>query len=210
LSRQVTPFFDAAIKANGIFYGLGSAAYIDSYDSRNGPYDPSVKNNPLSPYYKDSRHGSVQINNSTVTVKGSIYGDVATNGGNVTSVNPGTVYGTIDNNVPFTLPDYTMPDTSGWSYQAPGAGAGKLPSSVTSGNQNLTPPAAGSPTSPNYYVISTLSGKLTVNQVAGQETYVAIRVNGADGSGNGITGAITVNPGVHVRIYFDYNIRHEK
>lgn len=194
----VTPFFDAAIKANGIFYGLGSAAYIDSYDSRNGPYDPTVKTNPSSPYYKDSRHGSVEINAGTATIKGTIYGDVATNGGTV--INSQYVTGTVDNNVPFTLEDYHMPDTSGWSYQAPGGGAGKLPNSIT-GNQSLTPPAAGSASAPNYYVVSTFSGKLTVNQVPGQETYVAIRVNGGD-----ITGGITVNPGVHVRIYFDYNI----
>jgi hypothetical protein len=194
----VTPFFDAAIKANGIFYGLGSAAYIDSYDSRNGPYDPTVKTNPSSPYYKDSRHGSVEINAGTATVKGTIYGDVATNGGTV--INSQYVTGTVDNNVPFTLEDYHMPDTSGWSYQAPGGGAGKLPNSLT-GNQTLTPPAAGSSSAPNYYVVSTFSGKLTVNQVPGQETYVAIRVNGGD-----ITGGITVNPGVHLRIYFDYNI----
>jgi hypothetical protein len=200
----VTPFFDAAIKANGIFYGLGSAAYIDSYDSRNGPYDPTVKTNPSSPYYKDSRHGSVEINTGTATIKGTIYGDVATNGGTV--INSQYVTGTVDNNVPFTLPDYNMPDTSGWSYQAPGTGAGKLPSSVTSSSQTLTPPAAGTYASPNYYVISTLSGKLTVSQVAGQETYVAIRVNGSDANGNGITGGITVNPGVHLTIYFDYNI----
>jgi len=195
----VTPFFDAAIKANGIFYGLGSAAYIDSYDSRNGPYDPNVKTNPSSPYYKDSRHGSVEINNGTATIKGTIYGDVATNGGTV--INSQYITGTVDNNVPFTLEDYHMPDTSGWSFQPAGTGAGKLPSAVTSSSQTLTPPAAGSSTSPNYYVLSTFSGKLTVNQVPGQETYVAIRVSGGD-----ITGGITVNPGVHVRIYFDYNI----
>jgi len=194
----VTPFFDAAIKANGIFYGLGSAAYIDSYDSRNGPYDPTVKTNPSSPYYKDSRHGSVEINAGTATIKGTIYGDVATNGGTV--INSQYVTGTVDNNVPFTLEDYHMPDTSGWSYQPSGGGAGKLPSSVT-GNQTLTPTAAGTSAAPNYYVVSTFSGKLTVNQVAGQETYVAIRVNAGD-----MTGGITVNPGVHVRIYFDYNI----
>src|SRR5215471_13041436 len=195
----VTPFFDAAIKANGVFYGLGSAAYIDSYDSRNGPYDSTVKDNPSSPYYKDSRHGSVEINSSTATIKGTIYGDVATNGGTV--INSQYVTGTVDNNVPFTLEDYHMPDTSGWSYQPPGVGASTLPSSVTSGNQTLTPAAAGASDAPNYYIISTLSGNLSVNQVAGQETYVAIRVNGGD-----ITGGITVNPGVHLRIYFDYNI----
>ena len=194
----VTPFFDAAIKANGSFYGLGSAAYIDSYDSRNGPYDSSVKTNPSSPKYKDSRHGSVEIGSSTATVKGTIYGDLATNGGTV--INSQNVTGTVDNNVPFTMEDYSMPDTSGWSYQAPGAGAGKLASSVT-GNQSLTPLAAGTSSAPNYYVVSTFSGKLTVNQVAGQETYVSIRVNGGD-----FTGGITVNPGVHLKIYFDYNI----
>src|SRR5207245_2580946 len=42
----VTPFFDAAIKSATTFYGLGSAAWIDSYDSRNGPYDPTLKTNP--------------------------------------------------------------------------------------------------------------------------------------------------------------------
>jgi len=200
----VTPFFDAAIKANGVFYGLGSAAYIDSYDSRNGPYNPTVKTNPSSPYYKDSRHGSVEINSGTATIKGTIYGDVATNGGTV--INSQYVTGTVDNNVPFTLEDYHMPDTSGWSFQAAGTGAGKLPSSVTSNSQTLTPPAAGTSAAPNYYVISTLSGKLTVNQVAGEETYVAIRVNSSDVNGEGIIGGITVNPGVHLRIYFDYNI----
>ena len=99
------------------FYGLGSAAYIDSYDSRNGPYDPTVKTNPSSPYYKDSRHGSVEINNGTATIKGTIYGDVATNGGTV--INSQSITGTVDNNVPFTLEDYHMPDTSGWSTKLP-------------------------------------------------------------------------------------------
>jgi hypothetical protein len=201
----VTPFFDAAIKANGTFRGLGSAAYIDSYDSRNGPYDSTVKTNPSSPYYKDSRHGSVEIGSSTATVMGTIYGDLATNGGTV--VNSQNVTGTVDNNVPFTLPDYNMPDTSGWSYQAPGSGAGKLPSSVTSNSQSLTPAAAGTSTAPNYYVISTLSGNLTVNPVnSTTDTYVAIRVNGSDSHGNGITGGIVVTPKVHLKIYFDYNI----
>src|SRR6478735_2205400 len=50
------PFFDAAIKAAGSFYGLGSASYVDSYNSKNGPYDPTVRDNPSSPYFSDSRH----------------------------------------------------------------------------------------------------------------------------------------------------------
>ena len=194
----VTPFFDAAIKAAGSFYGLGSAAYIDSYDSRNGPYDPTVKTNPASPYYKDSRHGSVEINSATATIKGTIYGDVATNGGNVTG-KTANVTGTIDNNVPFTLVDYQMPSTSTWAYQP-------LPTNVTS-TKTLAPPSAGTSDAPIYYVFTSIGGALTVNPavVSGNpvDTYVAIRVTGDISGGNA---GITVNPKVHLKIYFDGNI----
>src|SRR5713226_177489 len=199
----VTPFFDAAIKVSGSFYGLGSAAWIDSYDSRNGPYDPTVKTNPASPYYKDSRHGSVEIGSGTATIKGTIYGDVATNGGNI--VNSQYITGTVDNNVPFTLEDYQMPSVTGWNYQ----------SSLTAvtGNQTLTPPAAGTSVAPIYYLVSSWSGALTVNPVTimtgtppvsvPQDTYVAIHVTSDISGGNA---GITVNPYVHVKIYFDRNI----
>ena len=63
----VTPFFDAAIKASGTFYGLGSAAQLDSYDSRVGPY-VFVANDPTNPRYRDSRHGSLEIGSATATV----------------------------------------------------------------------------------------------------------------------------------------------
>ncbi|PYL64088.1 MAG: hypothetical protein DMF25_08355 [Verrucomicrobia bacterium] len=199
----VTPFFDAAIKVSGSFYGLGSAAWIDSYDSRNGPYDPTVKTNPASPYYKDSRHGSVEIASATATIKGTIYGDVATNGGNI--VNSQYITGTVDNNVPFTLEDYQMPSVTGWNYQ----------SSLTAvtGNPTLTPPAAGTSVAPIYYLVSSWSGALTVNPVTimtgtppvsvPQDTYVAIHVTSDISGGNA---GITVNPYVHVKIYFDRNI----
>src|SRR4029078_12571433 len=92
LVMPMTPFFDAAIKTTGSFYGLGSASFIDSYNSNNGPYDITIKDNPSSPYYEDSRHGNVEVGSATATVKGSIYGDVATDGGNVRSGSPGIVY----------------------------------------------------------------------------------------------------------------------
>jgi len=196
----VTPFFDAAIKSATIFYGLGSAAYIDSYDSRNGPYDPTVKTNPASPYYNDSRHGSVQIGSGTATIMGTIYGDVATNGGNVTK-KTANVTGTIDNNVPFTLLPYQMPDTSNplWVYQP-------LPTNVTS-TKTLAPPSAGTSDAPIYYVFTSITGALTVNPavVGGNtvDTYVAIRVTGDISGGNA---GVTVNPKVHLKIYFEGNI----
>jgi hypothetical protein len=209
----VTPFFDAAIRCSGSFYGLGAAAWIDSYSSYNGPYDPAVKTNPASPYYSDSRHGNVEIGSASATIKGTIYGDVATNGGHITA-SP-SITGTIDNNVPFTLEDYVMPDYSAWAYQLPGNGPGQLPSAVT-GTQALIPPvraapspAGGTTATPTYYVISSLSGALTVNPtvdpISGNpvETYVAIRVTGDMSGGNA---GITINPKVHLRIYFERNI----
>jgi hypothetical protein len=212
-----TPFFDAAIKSAGSFYGLGSASYIDSYDSRNGPYDPAVRLNPAHLYYPDSRHGNLQIGNTSATVKGDIFGDVATDGGNVVSGSPGIIYGTIDNNVPFTLEDYNMPSTSTWTYVPPPIlglppQSWQLPSAVTS-TQTVAPqarvsgPPGGTSDTPTYYLITSLSGALTVNPtvVSGNavDTYVAIHVTG---NISGASAGITVNPKVHLKIYFDGNI----
>jgi hypothetical protein len=199
LVMPVTPFFDAAIKAAGSFYGLGSASYIDSYDSRNGPYDPTVKDNPSSPHYSDSRRGNVEVGNATATIKGDIYGDVATDEGKVVSGSPGIVYGTIDNNVPFTLENYVMPSTSGWNYVS-------VPTSVNSAT-TVTPSSAGTRVQPNYYLFSSIADALTVNPtlVSGSpvDTYIAIHVTG-DISGK--NAGITINPKVHLTIYFDGNV----
>lgn len=207
----LTPFFDAAIKTAGSFYGLGSASYIDSYNSNNdndgdgqpgGPYDPTVKDNSSSQWYGDSRHGNVETGSATASVKGSIYGDVATDGGNVTQGNPGIVYGAIDNNVPMTLNPFTMPPTTGWNYI-------NTPSSVTN-NTTITPAAGGTSTAPNYYLVSSITKALTLNPAPGPspggtpvDTYINIRVTG-DISGN--NAAITVNPKVHLKVYFDGNV----
>lgn len=200
----VTPFFDAAIRCAGNFRGLGNSGMLDSFDSRLGPY-VFCADNPSHPLYPYSRYGSLQIGSAVATIRGMLYGDVATDGGSI--VRSSQITGTIDNNVPMTLVDYQMPDTSGWNYRPPGSGAGQLPSSVT-GAVNLTPTAPGSADAPTYYEISSLSGALTINPVGDQDTFVAIRVRYGD-----ITGKITVNgaptdptKGAHVKIYFDYNI----
>jgi len=173
----VTPFSDTAIKSATTFYGLGSAAQIDSYDSGKGPY-VFVANNPSDPRYPDSRYGSVQINSGVATVKGKVYGNVSTNGGTVTG-KTSNVYGSIDNNVPFTLEDYYLPAAlSARVPQAAGTGPAQLPSSVTS-NKTLTPSTAGTLAAPVYYRISDLTKVLTVNPTtAGTNTYVALRVTG--------------------------------
>jgi hypothetical protein len=200
----LTPFFDAAIKSSGTFYGLGSAAQIDSYDSRQGPY-AFVANSPSDSRYPNSRHGNVEIGSSTATVKGMIYGDVATNGGTI--VNSSQITGTVDNNVPFTLSDYKMPDTTSWQYEpAPPSGGGLAYQLGTSysGNKTLTPRYAGTVDAPVYYVVSSFNGALTVNPTAaGTDTYVAIHVTGDISGGSA---GITVNPYVHVKIYFDHDM----
>lgn len=201
IAAPITPF-EAAIKANGTFYGLGSAAYIDSFRSSAGAYDPSVNKNPSDPRYVDARSGTVEINSSIATIMGSIYGNVYTNGGSITK-KTSDIYGVIDNNVPFTLPPFYMPDTSAWTYVS-------SPSAVT-GNTTINPPAAGSPQSPSYYLMSSYatSGNLTVNAYTDNgtthETYVAIHVTGDVGSSTGQGATITIADHVHLEFYFDGN-----
>ena len=88
IAAPVTPFDDVAIKVTGNFYGLGSAAYIDSYDPVSGPYDPTVKTNPSDPRYVDSQSGTVQIDKASPPSSETIYGNVYTNGGTATKKTP--------------------------------------------------------------------------------------------------------------------------
>src|SRR5437764_9905990 len=201
IAAPITPF-EAAIKAGGTFYGLGSAAYVDSYRSSTGAYNASVKDTSSDPRYVDARSGTVEINSSVATIMGSIYGNVYTNGGLVTKSTT-SIYGIIDNNVPFSLPPYYMPDTSAWSYVS-------NPSTV-GGNTTINPAAAGSPQNPNYYLISSYStnGNLSVNAFSNngmpQETYVAVKVNGDVGSSSGQGATITIANHVHLELYFTGN-----
>jgi len=201
VAAPITPF-EAAIKAGGTFYGLGSAAYIDSYRSSVGPYDASVATNPSDPRYVDSQSGSVEIDSAIATIMGTIYGNLYTNGGTVTKKTY-NVSGIIDNSVPFTLPPFYMPDTSSWSFVP-------NPSAVT-GNTTINPPAAGAAASPNYYLMTSFvtNGNLTVNPYVSngvtQETYVAIHVTGDIGSASGQGATTNVPPHVHLKIYFDGN-----
>src|SRR5207245_4319686 len=92
-----------------------AAAYVDSYRSATGPYDPSVKTNPSDPRYADSQAGTVEIDSSVATIMGNIYGNVYTNGGTVTKKTT-SISGIIDNSVPFSLSPFIMPSTASWNY----------------------------------------------------------------------------------------------
>jgi hypothetical protein len=187
IMAPVTPF-EAAIKCTGSFYGLGSAAQVDSYNSKNGPYY-FCANNPADPNFKDARSGSVLIGTPVAEVNGMLYGNLSTNGG---TIRPSQyITGVIDNNVPFTVPPYKMPT----DMPPPQASPTSITSTVT-----ITPPVAGTPAVPTYYLLSELSGKLTIYPVGGEETYVAIHVT------NDMTAHINVKPKVHVKIFFDGNM----
>ena len=203
IAAPITPF-EAAIKAGGTFYGLGSAAYVDSYRSTTGTYNASVKTDPSDSRYVDARAGTVEINSSIATVMGNIYGNLYTNGGTVTK-NTASVSGIIDNNVPFGLENFKMPSTSLWNFVS-------SPTTVT-GNTNITPAAAGTAQGPNYYLLTSFAtnGNLTVNPATvnsvPQETYVAVHVTGDIGSASGQGPTITIPAHVHLEVYFDGNFQ---
>jgi hypothetical protein len=117
-----------------------------------------------------------------------LYGNVATNGGTI--VRSSQITGTIDNNVPFTIPPFYLPT----DLPAPQA----APTYIT-GNTTITPPASGSAANPTAYLLSSWTNELTLQPYGGAETYVAIHLTGD------FNGKITVKPKVHTQIFFDGN-----
>src|SRR4051812_12856984 len=187
----MTPF-EVAIKTSGAYYGLGPAAQIDSYNSKDGPY-VFVANNPSSPRYKDSRSGSVAIGSaiSPLDVNGMLYGNISTNNGTVRPTQ--YITGTIDNNVPIYIPPFRMPTDLPPPQPAPtSVGDG--------GDVNITPPVAGTPVAPTTYLLSSLGttqggGHLIIYPVGTTPTYVAIHVTGD------VTAKITVKNNVHLKVF---------
>ena len=183
--------FTGALKVSGAFDGPGSAGRIDSWDSKRGSYT-FVANDPTSPYYADSGNGDVSVGSASFTEGGPIYGNVTTSGGNVTHSGY-SISGTIDNNVPFTIPPVVRPDTTTFS---------------TGSGSTLNLPSGTTPGDPAKYVYGTLSGGLTINGrtlgglgLVPVETYVTIVV-GSAGSKTGDIGPITIGAGVNAKIYF--------
>jgi hypothetical protein len=186
IAGAITPF-EAAIKCIGTFYGLGDAALIDSYDSRNGPYY-FCATHPTDPFFGDSRSGNVEINSAVATIRGWVYGDVATNGGTI--IRSQYITGTIDNNVPFSVSPFYLPRNLPLPQPSP--------ASVT-GAVTINPPAAGTAANPTLYLLSTINdnGHLTINSFGSQKTYVAIHVTG------NITGSIEVKNQVQLKVFVD-------
>ena len=202
--------FGGALRVVNGFNGPGNGGLIDSYNSKNptnpNPSSPQVVNNdipgpnttsyygsnPTNPaYLADAHDGDVSVGTKNFADGGPTWGDVVTNGGNVTHSGH-QISGTIDNNVPFTIPPLSAPDTTGFT-------------TVNSGTGTVT--AIGtSESSPTGFVYSGITGSKTIeNGNASNPTfpyaYAKIVVNGD------ITGRITVEKGVTAEIWFTGNIK---
>jgi hypothetical protein len=200
--------FGGAMRVVNLFDGPGSAGFLDSYNSKNptnpNPSSPRVVNhhvpgpnttsyygsNPAnSTYLADAHDGDVSVGAKNFAEGGPIWGDVTTNGGNVTHSGY-QISGTIDNNVPLTIPPLPAPDTTGFAVGSGGA--------ITA--------TGTSETSPTGFVYSGLSGNVTIkNGNAGSTTfpyaYAKLVVNGD------VTGKISVEKGVTAEIWFTGNVK---
>ena len=202
--------FGGAMRAVNLFDGPGSAGFVDSYSSTNptnpNPSNPQIVNNDIpgpniisyygsnptnSTYLADAHDGDVSVGTKDFAEGGPIWGDVATNGGNVTHSGY-QISGTIDNNVPFTLPPLAAPDTTGFTAANSGT---------------ATDTAYGtSDSSPTGFVYSGITGSKTIKNGNTSNTsfpyaYAKIVVNGD------ITGQITVEKGVTAEIWFTGNMK---
>jgi len=202
--------FGGAMRVVNLFDGPGNAGFLDSYNSKNptnpNPSSPQVVNNNIpgpnttsyygsnpsnSTYLADAHDGDVSVGAKNFAEGGPIWGEVTTNGGNVTHSGY-QISGTIDNNAPFTIPLLPAPDTTGF----------------TAGNSGTEADTATgtSESSPTGFVYSGITGSKTIkNGNAGSSTfpyaYAKIVVNGD------ITGRITVEKGVTAEIWFTGNMK---
>ncbi|MGB8804784.1 MAG: hypothetical protein WCC93_07660 [Chthoniobacterales bacterium] len=202
--------FGGALRVVNAFNGPDTPGFVDSYNSKNptnpNPSSPQVVNNDIpgpnttsyygsnpsnATYLADAHDGDVSVGAKNFAQAGQLWGDVTTNGGNVTHSGY-QISGTIDNNVPFTIPPLPAPGTTGFA-------------AVNSGTDTVT--AYGtSESSPTGFVYSGISGGKTIkNGNASDPTfpyaYAKIVVNGD------ITGKITVEKGVTAEIWFTGSMR---
>jgi hypothetical protein len=202
--------FGGALRVVNAFNGPGTAGFVDSYNSKNqtnpNPSSPKVINNDTpgpnttsyygsnpsnSTHLADAHDGDVSVAAKNFIEGGPIWGDVTTNGGNVTHSGY-QISGTIDNNVPFTIPPLPAPDTAGFINTNPGT-------------QTITANST-SDSAPTGFVYSGIGGSVTIkNGNASDPTfpyaYAKIVVNGD------ITGKITVEKGVTAEIWFTGSMR---
>jgi hypothetical protein len=204
--------FGGALRVANAFNGPGTAGFVDSYNSKNptnpNPNSPKVINNDIpgpnttsyygsnpsnSTYLADAHDGDVSVATTNFIEGGPVWGDVTTNGGNVTHSGY-QISGTIDNNVPFTIPPLPAHTNRPRRY------------GVTRTRQHATGTADNQS---NGFVCSKFSGDLTIDEAVTSDpsfpcAYAKIVVNGD------ITGKITVEKGVTAEIWFTGTWRRQR
>jgi hypothetical protein len=137
----------------------------------------------------------VSVGSKNFSEGGPIWGDVTTNGGNVTHSGY-QISGTIDNNVPFIVkPLWPIVDYIGDTSTYTSGNGGGGPITATSVNKN----------SPDTFIYSSITGSVTIkNGNASNKpapyAYAKLYVNGD------ITGKITIEQGVTAQIWFTGNM----
>jgi hypothetical protein len=202
--------FGGAMRVTDRFFGPGNAGNVDSYSSKNptnpNPSNPKVVNNDTpgagvtsyygpnpsnATYLADAHDGDVSVGSPSFAGGGPIWGDVTTDGGNITHSSY-QISGTIDNNVPFTVDGLPAPP----DYVA-------NPSSYVTGSASIAASGATQETA-STYVYSSISSDVTItNGNAGNPNpyaYAKIMVNG------NITAKITIEKGVTAQIFFTGNM----
>lgn len=176
-----TPF-GMAINAMGSSGNPLSVPLVDSFNSTDTTNYPGglYSSTPRNVRTGVGTNATVYVNAPISSLGGNIYGNVQTNNGTVTKTN--NITGTVTNNVSLTPPAVTAPS---WKVTASSA----APSVLT----------AGTTATPSYNSYSSVNG-LTVNLPAGQTKGVANLYVTGD-----VTGSITVQSGVTLRIWFEGN-----
>lgn len=169
----------------------GGNGVVDSFDSANGVYDPTVNTNPSSPYYAASQNGNIADGSSTYSQGGQVYGNVTTNGGSASTNN---VSGVVDNNVSFTVQPQTLPTHP--AYQ-PAVASTFAPAY----NSGATPVGTNWANAP-WYLFANLNNGMVINSPVTGENYVVVVVTGDIDDGKNFT----VAKGVNVKIYFAGNL----
>lgn len=174
--------FQSAATTSGQL-SLPSGTVVDSFNS----LTPFTSTNGLYDATKRLTHGTLIANTANVQLGGQVYGDVKTNGANI-QASP-SISGTINNGYSQTNPQINVPS---WATAYP----------------TLAPPgssltiAAGTFLLPNRLKFNSLNGSVHITKgLLGLGTNVEIYVLGD------VTGSITIDPGVQVKIYLGGNMR---
>ena len=192
--RPVYPF-ESAVVGNDSLAALSKDAVFDSFNSASLTASTNQQYDSL----KRLAHGTVRSNSGNVTIQGTVYGDIDTNGQTGAGIAPGSQVAGAANSAAFTpLPSVNAPTWNGTPVFASGfARAGP----VTSVSGNTSVPAGT--LVPTQYKFNSITGNLHITQgvvnalAQGVATLgkVEIYVNGD------ITGGIEVDPGIEAKIY---------